>query len=146
MVEMFSTPAFYQPPPDDQLSTNTDYPNLNSREYLTRPYTVTPASSRRFNECLSVNDLGNAVLVSNSYTDRIWHGHFWGFETLSDVESGEAKSSFRRQCKATVSQLQYVDTTMVSADLYYIKKENIFTYVVLNVFALRSCWETHPDM
>lgn len=138
MVEMFSKPASYKPPPDDQLSTNTEYPNLNSREYLTRPYSLSTTSptgqpqkpiSRRFNECLVVNELGNAVLVSNSYTDRIWHGNFYGFETLADIGSGETKSSFRRQCQATVSHMQYVDPTMVNIliiniALHHILREN----------------------
>lgn len=114
MVEMFSTPEFYKPPPDDQLFSNTDYPNLNSREYLTRPYSITPASSRRFDECLAVNETGEAVLVANSYTDRIWHGHFYGFQTLDDVEAGESKSCFRLQCKSTLTHIQYVDPTMVN--------------------------------
>lgn len=114
MVEMFSTPSFYQPPPDDQLSTNTEYPNLNSREYLTRPYTVTSHTSRRFNECLAVNELGNVALVTNSYVDRIWHGDVWGFESIAEVELGDSKSCFRRQCKATVTHVQYVDPTMVN--------------------------------
>lgn len=126
MVEMFSTPSFHKPPRDDELPTNTDYPNLNSREYLTRPYDLTTATSRRFNECLAVNELGNAVLVTNNYTDRIWHGHFWGFETLEDVQFGEKKSCFRRQCKATVTHIQYVNPTMVNdSHLYYFLVKNI---------------------
>lgn len=140
MIDMYETPDFYKPPPLDQLSACTQYPNLNSREYQTRP-PVETSRSRKYFEHLAVNGAGQAVLVANRYTDRVWHGHFWGFERLADVhgnvedaltaapspqkqtdEKQAAKkvpsdgASYRLRCKATVTGIQYVEDNMVSED------------------------------
>lgn len=121
LVDMYSTPDFYKPPAADQLTNNTQYPNLNSLEYQKRTAPVTgPTSVRRnFFDFLRVNGLGNAVLVANRYTDRKWHGHFWGFECLEDVRGVETspaasdKVSYELCCKDTVTGVRFIDDNMV---------------------------------
>lgn len=137
LLDMYDTPDFYDPPADDQLATNTQYPNLNSLEYKLRP-PAERSRSRKFFERLAINEAGNAVLVGNRYTDRVWHGHIWGFERLADVNGdvedcthaggdsaalNPAKEAevvpvkdgavYRLRCKATLTQAEYVEDNMV---------------------------------
>lgn len=155
MISMFETPDFYKPPALDQLPACTQYPNLNSREYQTRPPAET-SRNRKFFEHLAVNGVGQAVLVANRYTDRVWHGHFWGFERLADVhgdvqdavtvqpsnQAGEKTktavrfssdgASYRMRCKASVTGIQYVEDNMVRGGDFVVNPR-IHSHTILRI-------------
>lgn len=131
LIDMYELPASYRPPPTDQLATDTQFPNLNSLDYQTRP-AAEASRSRKYFEHLAVNEAGNAVLVANRYTDRVWHSHFWGFRSVdavhgnvSDVLSANDDVAYRLRCKATITGVRYVEENMVNT------KRN------------RNCEETH---
>lgn len=121
LVDMYNLPASYQPPADSQLAHNTQYPNLNSREYEKRPADLT-LKVQKFHETIDVNELGNVVLACNDYTGRIWNGSFWGFESIDDF-GDEQKAAYKLSCKASITHLKYVEANLVSIFLYFILEE-----------------------
>lgn len=111
LVDMYHLPASYQPPADSHLSFNTQYPNLNSREYEKRPADNT-LKVQKFHETIEVNELGNVVLACNDYTARTWNGSFWGFESIDDF-GNEQKASYKLRTKAAITNLKYVEAKLV---------------------------------
>lgn len=110
MVDMFSYPDSYQPPDDAHLAANSQYPNLNSREYLNLEVDET-LKLQKFHDIFEVNQLGNVVLGCNDYTTRIWNGSIWGFNSLA--EYGNEDASYKLRCKANVTNVKYVEDNMV---------------------------------
>ncbi|KAJ6649760.1 Protein valois [Pseudolycoriella hygida] len=86
-TKMAKKPSFYTPPPPNELTNNTDFPNLNTMEYRLKKLQITKPQS--FWEILEVDTLGQIVLVTNDYVTRMWNGSFWGYENLDDVGSAE---------------------------------------------------------
>lgn len=112
IAEMFAAPESYQPPEDiSQFSTNTQYPNLNSREYLHKPYDET-LRIQKFYEIVVSNELGNVVLACNDYVGRVWNGSLWGFEDITTF-GDEGKASYKLRCQSPVTNMQFVESNMV---------------------------------
>lgn len=74
-------------PAEEELSTNTQFPHLNTKEYLRRmknPEDSTTA--QEFHESFDINLAGKTVVAINDYRTRFWVGHFWGYETTEDYK------------------------------------------------------------
>lgn len=111
-IELFSKPNDYKPPEESELRTNTEYPNLNSKEYRKKPV-IRTSQIQRFFEAFSINEEGDVILASNNIRGRIWDGCVWGFKQIDDLGNHE-KSCFVTHCDSPVTNLRYVKTTLVS--------------------------------
>ncbi|XP_059622136.1 methylosome protein WDR77-like [Phlebotomus argentipes] len=78
--------ANMEPEPDDaELPTNTQFPQLNTREYNLRMNNPAESTAfQEFHECLDINEAGHVVVAINDYRSRFWVGHFWAYKDLQD--------------------------------------------------------------
>lgn len=120
LTDMFVLPPSYQPPDIPELSTNTQYPNLNSLEYQHKVTTYELTSIPKYYEHFEINSQENVVLASNNYTGRIWEGSFWGFETIDDFGDFQ-KASYKLRCKAPITNIRYVEANVVNQTKMYSK-------------------------
>lgn len=112
MIGHFSVPSDYNPPPDNELNGNSQFPNLNSVEYRHRAQDDT-INLLPFYECLEANeDQTTILLATNSYTNRLWNGTVFGFSRFSDVGKREA-SIIQLSFDANVTGCRFIDRTMV---------------------------------
>lgn len=112
MIGHFSKPTDYNPPSDRELSGNTQFPNLNSVEYRYRPHDDT-INLLPFYERLEANpDQTTILLVTNSYTNRLWNSTVMGFTRFADVVKGDS-SIIQLGFDANVTGCQFLDRTMV---------------------------------
>ena len=112
----FGIPESYKPPNDHELRTNTEYPNLNSKEYRLKPIDQT-TKLYNYYETLIKNNLGNYILVSNDYSGRLWRGSLWGFDNINDIAI-EKKSAFRLQAASAITNIIYIEKNTVSQYIF----------------------------
>ncbi|CAD6997037.1 protein valois [Ceratitis capitata] len=128
---IFRMPEQHQPPDDSELAGNTNYPNLNSRDYAKRPLNRHIRMHKAW-ECLSLNTEQQAVIGTNKLSGREWSGSLWGFEDVSDGSMLKpSNAAYKLQCQSLISCLDFVT-------------ENIF------IVALRSgrvqVWSTRSEV
>ncbi|XP_067621490.1 protein valois isoform X1 [Eurosta solidaginis] len=105
---IYRTPEHHQPPDDNSLAGNTNYPNLNSRDYAKRPLNRHIRMHQAW-ECLSLNTEHQAVIATNKLSGREWAGSIWGFENIGDgTMIKPAKACYKLQCQTLISCLQFV--------------------------------------
>lgn len=124
LEEAYKVPDSYQPPFESDLSTNTEYPNLNSFEYRTKTLDGTTVKLEQFWESFDVNDAGNIVLATNNLRGRLWNSSFWGFENVDDVGHVE-RASYKMQSAANITNIKYMELTMVMYSVYCCFFKNI---------------------
>lgn len=110
--EMYSIPESYKPPEISQLSTNTQYPNLNSIEYRYKPQDDTLVELHRFFEFLTVNAFGTIALATNNYNGRIWSASIFAYASFDDVGK-EGKELFKLRVQASITALHWYCEDMV---------------------------------
>ncbi|XP_073823302.1 valois [Musca autumnalis] len=118
---VYKTPSDYKPPEDVDFD-DTEYPNLNSRDYAKRPLNHTARMHEAW-ESLSISTpftevTGNVAVCCNKLSGREWTGSLWGFEKSSVVENkGDAmvpeKSCFKLQCPAIINCMTYVSPNIL---------------------------------
>lgn len=112
MIGHFSVPTDYNPPPDNQLNGNTQFPNLNSVEFRNRPQEDT-TNLLPFYECLEANeDQTTILLTTNSYTQRLWNGTVFGFGRFADVGKRDS-SIIQLGFDANLTGCRFIDRTLV---------------------------------
>lgn len=112
MLGHFMAPTNYNPPKDNELDGNTQFPNLNSVEYRNRARDDT-VNLLPFYERLEANpDQTTILLVTNSYTSRLWNSTVMGFERFADVGKGES-SIMQLGFDANVTGCRFLDRAMV---------------------------------
>lgn len=112
MIGHFLAPADYSPPPDKELNGNSQFPNLNSVEYRHRPQDDT-INLLPFYERLEANqDQTTILLVTNSYTNRLWNSTVLGFGRFADVGKRDS-SLIQLTFDANVTGCGFIDRTMV---------------------------------
>uniref|UniRef100_A0A1A9UXL1 Uncharacterized protein n=1 Tax=Glossina austeni TaxID=7395 RepID=A0A1A9UXL1_GLOAU len=111
---IYKMPEGYEPP--DDLADDTNYPNLNSRDYAKRPLNHTTQMHDAW-ECLSINSPdteveGNVVIACNKLNGREWVGSLWGFEKYDVIKNktlgGSNKASFKLQCESLITGMEFV--------------------------------------
>uniref|UniRef100_A0A1A9W072 WD_REPEATS_REGION domain-containing protein n=1 Tax=Glossina brevipalpis TaxID=37001 RepID=A0A1A9W072_9MUSC len=109
---IYKTPEKYEPP--DNLADDTNYPNLNSRDYAKRPLNHTTRMYEAW-ECISINspdieeDDGNVVIACNKLHGREWCGSLWGFEKRHVTNNKDlGKPSFKLQCDSLINCVEFV--------------------------------------
>lgn len=113
MIGHFSAPANYNPPSDNQLDGNSQFPNLNSVEYRYRPHDEDTINVLPFYECLEANDDQSTILLAtNSYTHRLWNGTVFGFARFADVGKRDG-SIIQLAFDANVTGCRFIDRAMV---------------------------------
>ncbi|XP_061390236.1 protein valois [Musca vetustissima] len=120
---VYKTPDDYKPP-DDLDFDDTEYPNLNSRDYARRPLNHTARMHEAW-ECLSISTTpneaaasGNVAVCCNKLSGREWTGTLWGFEKHNVLEDkNEAmtpgKSCFKLQCPAIINGMTFVSPNIL---------------------------------
>jgi WD40 repeat protein len=108
LSDMYIKPSFYQPPAAEELTDNTDFPNLNSIEYRVKKPTHTQPKLQNFWEILEVDSLGQIVLVTNDYVTRIWNGSFWGYESFEDVAVPD-KAVYNKQYDHLITNFKFIE-------------------------------------
>lgn len=112
MIAHYSAPTDYNPPTDEELNGNSQFPNLNSVEYRNRPQADT-INLLPFYERLEANqDQTTILLTTNSYTQRLWNGTVMGFERFGDVGKRDA-SIIQLGFDANLTGCRFIDKTMV---------------------------------
>lgn len=112
MIGHFSVPNDYQPPADNELNGNSQFPNLNSIDYRNRPQDDT-VNLLPFYECLEANeDQTTILLTTNSYTHRLWNATVFGFARFADVGKRDA-STIQLSLDSNVIGCRFIDRTMV---------------------------------
>lgn len=115
LSEMYKKPSFYSPPPPQELTNNSDFPNLNSLEYRVKKIDDdSDLKLQRFWEILEVDTLGQIVLVTNDYVTRIWNGSFWGYENFDDVGS-EKLAVYNKRYEYLITNFKFVQPNIVSS-------------------------------
>lgn len=119
---VYKTPDDYKPP-DDLDFDDTEYPNLNSRDYARRPLNHTARMHEAW-ECLSISTPleetnGNVAVCCNKLSGREWTGTLWGFEKPNVIENKSEsmvpeKSCFKLQCPAIINCMTFVSPNIVS--------------------------------
>lgn len=113
-------------PEDFELSSNTHFPNLNSRDYAKQPLNHT---NRMYDvwECIdrsvpNGNCSENVVICCNKNSGRDFKSSAWGFY-LEDLVCGieasenpvkEENACFKLQCDDLITHMVYVSPTNVS--------------------------------
>ncbi|XP_054741417.1 protein valois [Anastrepha obliqua] len=105
---IYRTPEQHQPPDDTNLAGNTEYPNLNSRDYAKRPLNRHIRMHQAW-ECIALNTEQQAIIATNKLSGREWAGSIWGFEDVGDgTKLKPAKACYKLQCQTLISCLQYI--------------------------------------
>ncbi|XP_036320970.1 protein valois isoform X2 [Rhagoletis pomonella] len=105
---LYRTPEEHQPPDDSSLAGNTEYPNLNSRDYAKRPLNRHIRMHQPW-ECIAVNTEQEAIIATNKLSGREWSGSLWGFENVGDGTTLKpAKACYKLQCQTLISCLQFI--------------------------------------
>lgn len=112
MIGHFLAPSDYNPPPDKELDGNSQFPNLNSVEYRNRPYDNTINLLPFFERLEANEDQTTILLVSNSYTNRLWNSTVMGFKRFADVGKRDS-SIIQLGFDANVTDCRFLDRTMV---------------------------------
>lgn len=118
--EAFRRPADYVVPTDEQLSSDTQHPDLiNSRHFLHKAYN-NPTEPKDFLPVFSHIETmqGLFTVATNHYTSPIFHGNIIGatdFETITkrDFES----ACFYKGGTNHITGLKYLDAQSVSLHL-----------------------------
>ncbi|XP_005188139.2 protein valois [Musca domestica] len=118
---VYKTPDDYKPP-DDLDFDDTEYPNLNSRDYARRPLNHTARMHEAW-ECLSISTPleetnGNVAVCCNKLSGREWTGTLWGFEKPNVIENKSEsmmpeKSCFKLQCPAIINCMTFVSPNIL---------------------------------
>uniref|UniRef100_A0A1I8QFB3 Uncharacterized protein n=1 Tax=Stomoxys calcitrans TaxID=35570 RepID=A0A1I8QFB3_STOCA len=112
---IYQTPDDHKPPEETDLADDTDYPNLNSRDYARRPLNHTVRMHEAW-ECISINtpcsdERGNIAICCNKLNGREWTGALWGFEKAEIVRNKESilpeLACYKLQCPAVINCLEY---------------------------------------
>lgn len=116
--EVYKPSSKNPPPEDNELSENTTFPNLNSRDYMKR-YPDQTLKVQSFYEFLDINNEGQVVLGCNDYTNRLINGSMWGWDNVKDVGDMD-KAVYKVRCSAPVTTLQFLgkDTLVLSNASY----------------------------
>lgn len=113
MIGHFSAPTNYNPPADNELDGNTQFPNLNSVEYRHHRSQDDTINLLPFYECLEANDDQTTILLTtNSYTQRLWNGTVLGFSRFADVGKRDS-STIQLAFDANLTGCRFIDRTMV---------------------------------
>lgn len=119
---IYKIPDDHNPPDETELAENTDYPNLNSRDYAKRPLNHTVRMHEAW-ECMSINtpvteENGNIAICTNKLSGREWTGTLWGFEKTEVAKTKESTdintSCFKLQCPAIINCVDFVSSNIVN--------------------------------
>lgn len=121
---VYKTPPDYKVVEDSDLAENTDYPNINSRDYAKRPLNHNVRMHEAW-ECICVakpqEHYGqNIIICTNKLSGRKWFGSVWGFEkraVIKDKLSVKGNSScYKIECSAVVNCMEFIDPNIVSSN------------------------------
>lgn len=111
-AEYFVSPSDYNPPKDEELNGSTQFPNLNSIEFRNLPRDNS-VRLLPFYELLEANeDQTTILLATNSYNDRLWNGHVFGYEKFADIGQPDAEV-IKLEFDANVMGARFIDKMMV---------------------------------
>lgn len=117
---LYETPIDFRPPDESNLECNTEYPNLNSRDYAKRPLNHNVRMHDAW-ECLSIStkdnqENGNVAIATNKLSGRNWFGNLWAFEK-SDVKKkkpvDQSTCCFKLESTAIINCMEFVETNIV---------------------------------
>lgn len=125
--DVYATPAV-KTPEDCELSLDTDFPNLNSRDYARQPLNHTNRMYAAW-ECIDRSvicgdNIENVVICCNKNSGRDFKSSAWGFTLSALIEAGlngdknPAKAEnavFKLQCDSLITHLLYVSPNNVCA-------------------------------
>ena len=119
----YERPEGYEVPPLDQLSADTQHPELNSRNfnYLVNSNYEEP---KDFLPVYSLFDMNNGLFIvgTNNFTTATFDGNFIGTEDFDSIVKHDIKrTSFVIPEKSTVTGLKFIDDNLVnSPDLKFL--------------------------
>lgn len=125
---VYKTPSDYMQPDDGELATNTDYPNLSSRDYAKRPLNHTIRMHAAW-ECITLNEEGQIIIATNKLQGREWTSSLWGFENVDELTP--AASIFKLQCNSLISRMQFIAKNMVSMKIFYFLRTYVYSLNLL---------------
>lgn len=116
-------------PEDFELSADTQFPNLNSRDYARQPLNHTNRMYKAW-ECVDSsvlggggdNSTGNVVICCNKNSGRDFKSSAWGFALFSILEAAEKGDTnptkelnavFKLQCDSLITHMMYVSPSSV---------------------------------
>ncbi|XP_075150175.1 valois [Haematobia irritans] len=121
-ANIYKTPDEHKPPEETDLADDTEYPNLNSRDYARRPLNHTVRMHDAW-ECISIStpcteEQGNVSICCNKLSGREWTGTLWGFDKVQVARNKEnsispESSCFKLQCPAIINCMEYVTTNIL---------------------------------
>lgn len=116
LTSAFRRPMNYQFTPDIELSTNTQQPEFNSREFMYKVYTE-DRNTKEFEPVFSLIDSYQQLFVlgTNNFTSGITGGNFFGAENFEAfVDHDLSKTHFQLPFKSTVTGLKFIGSHIVS--------------------------------
>lgn len=119
--EFYATPADYNPPPVEEMPTNTMYPNMNSMEYRFMPVDKSQVELYRFTETLAVNAFGQVAVASNNYNGRLWCSSIFAYESF-DTFGQASKEIYKLRVESSITDLKFYYDDMVSMDNVHLYK------------------------
>ncbi|KAM7351481.1 valois isoform 1-T3 [Cochliomyia hominivorax] len=118
---IYKTPDDYKPPEETNLANNTNYPNLNSRDYAKRPLNHNVRINEGW-ECVSISTkdcehTGNVAIATNKLSGRNWFGTLWAFEK-ADIANGKISidpktACFKLECTSIINCMEFVEPNML---------------------------------
>lgn len=107
---MYATPESYQPPNISELSTNSQYPNMNSMQYRYKPIDYTQPELHQFFEFLTVNAFDLVAVAANNYNGRVWCGSVFAYDSFDQFgQTGKEVFSMRVEDSITSMEFYYDD-------------------------------------
>lgn len=146
---IYNTPPV-KAPEDFELSTDTQFPNLNSRDYARQPLNHTNRMYEAW-ECIDHSVLtgdmetGTVVICCNKNSGRDFKSSAWGFALSSLLEAAEkgdrnpvkeANASFKLQCDSLITHMMYVSPSNVSACIthWFRRQRKVIIILLLTVY------------
>lgn len=109
--ELFVPPNNYNPPAEVLLG-NSQFPNLNSIEFRNKKHNENAAKSP-FYEMLTANlDQSTFLLVSNSYTGRLWNSSIFGYANIDDIDK-LGKETLKISTDSHVTGIKFFKNQMI---------------------------------
>lgn len=109
----YAVPDSYSEPSSEMLSTCTQYPNLNSRNYLELKTENSKVEMYPYFEHLEINKAGQPMVVCSNFHGREWESSCWLYTSFSDF-GNESKALFKHKATETISSAKFLPDNFVN--------------------------------